>query len=259
MTRALSLAGPSRGRLRLRTTLLAACVVAMVLPQAALALGGQATGTAGSWMQRHAIMVHSDRGGTCSGVVIAPTVVMTAAHCVSGAKRYAVSYREGDSPQLQAVASVARNPGYSRSQKVSTDIALLRLQVPLPSRFQPVELIEATASSLRPPVGASLTLVGFGMSRDRDETSMGTLRQAEVEVLPRHFPRFLRLGRSSDDLLICRGDSGGAVLDGSVLAGIIYASENPSRGSMCGKRAQAIRIAPQRQWIDGILAQWGVR
>jgi Trypsin len=235
-----------------------ALLLLLPLPEAAHALGGQATDTAGASWHSHAIMVHNDRGGTCSGVVIAPTVVLTAAHCVSKGKRYAVSYREGDSPQLQNVAAVARNPGYHRSKKVSVDIALLRLQVPLPPRFQPLQLMDASASD-SPAVGSSMTLLGFGMSRDRDESSMGTLRKAKVTVLPKQYKSYFRLGRSGDDLLICQGDSGGAVLDGSVLAGIVYASEHAKQGSMCGKSAQAIRIAPQRGWIDKTLAQWGVR
>lgn len=235
-----------------------ACAWLIATSGAAFALGGNATDAASASWHSHAIMVHNDRGGTCSGVVIAPTVVLTAAHCVSKGKRYAVSYREGDSPQLQNVATVARNPGYHRSKKVSVDIALLRLQVPLPPRFQPLQLMDASASD-SPAVGSSMTLLGFGMSRDRDESSMGTLRKAKVTVLPKQYKSYFRLGRSGDDLLICQGDSGGAVLDGAVLAGIVYASENAKRGSMCGKSAQAIRIAPQRIWIDKTLAQWGVR
>ena len=71
------------------------------------------------------------------------------------------------------------------------------------------------------------------------------------------FPRFFRLGRSDDGVLICRGDSGGPVFDADLrLAGVVYGKER-SDGRSCGSVAQAVRIAPQRGWLDGVLRRWG--
>jgi V8-like Glu-specific endopeptidase len=71
----------------------------------------------------------------------------------------------------------------------------------------------------------------------------------------------MRLGLASGDIRICKGDSGGPVLsEGFVettLTGVIYASERKRGGRQCGDTAQAVRIAPQRKWIDGIRSAWG--
>jgi secreted trypsin-like serine protease len=239
---------------------IAALILVFQLFSPALALGGNSVSESASHMDRHTIMVHGDRGNTCSGTVISPTVVITAAHCVTGSKRYAVSYREGGSPILQEVRDVARHPNFEASANVSVDLALIRMRVPLPSRFVPLALDSASNSADDNSVGSTQTIAGFGLSTEGDEKTMGTLRTAEVTVLPRYYPRFFRLGRNDNAILICRGDSGGPVvrnrLLGTALTGVIYASERASGLGRCGRNAQAIRIAPQRRWIDGVMAKW---
>jgi secreted trypsin-like serine protease len=203
-------------------------------------------------------MVLGSRGSVCSGTVVSSTVVITAGHCVTGSGQYAVAYREGGSPVLQEVRQVARHPEFSGRQKVSIDMALVRLKLPLPARFTPVSLDRSADDDV---VGSRKTIAGFGLAQEGDEKSAGTLRSAQVSILPRYYPRFMRLGLSSGDIRICKGDSGGPVLaEGfteTTLTGVIYASERKRGGKQCGDTAQAVRIAPQRVWIDGILARWG--
>lgn len=220
---------------------------------AARALGGSAAWD-GSRLDGRAVMVLGARGNACTGAVVAPTIVITAAHCVSGSARYAIAYREGGSPVLQEVAEVARHPEFRAGARVSIDLALVRLKLALPARFTPSALDGDRDDE---KVGDTLTIAGFGLQRERDEASAGQLRQAGVTVLPRYFPRFFRLGRSDGGVLICKGDSGGPVFDADIrLAGIVYGKEL-SDGRECGSVAQAIRIAPQRAWIDRVMARWG--
>jgi secreted trypsin-like serine protease len=209
-------------------------------------------------LENRVVMVLGSRGSVCSGTVLSPTVVITAGHCVSGSDRYAVAYREGGSPVLQEVGQVARHPEFSGRQRVSIDMALVRLKTPLPSRFSPVALDDNAEDDV---VGSRQTIAGFGLAREGDEASAGRLRNGEVLILPRYYPRFMRLGRGDGSLLVCKGDSGGPVLSegllGTTLTGVVYASERKAGGRQCGDTAQAVRIAPQRAWIDGIRARWG--
>lgn len=228
-----------------------------------LALGG-AQSRSDSSLQPHLVMVLSREGnrhGACTGTVVASNIVLTAAHCVSGKKQVVVAYAENGSHVLQRVVARALHPGFSRSSSVSVDIALIRLEGPLPARLSALPIDRGESDHA---IGASRLVAGFGMQRENDEQSAGTLRSAGMQVLPRLFPRFMRLGTSVDaelsDAAICTGDSGGPVLDRSEspprIVGVIYGRERFGTARSCGTIAQAVRLAPQRQWIDATLAKF---
>lgn len=236
-----------------------AAFIACLWAAPAMALGGSAA-SANSWgLSSHVVMVLGTRGTVCTGTVLTPTVIITAAHCTAGSKQLAVAYVEDGRPVLQAVAAVARNPGFSRNSAVSLDMALLRLEDRLPARFTPVTMDPGNAAN---EIGASLTIAGFGLADEKDYKSAGTLRTASVELLPRFFPRFLRIGLDSSlaNLAICKGDSGGPVFAGGggapVLVGVVYAAERTGKAKTCGAAAQAVRVAPQRAWIDRVMSGW---
>lgn len=234
-----------------------------VLAQPVLALGGSQS-SANSGLSAHLVMVLSREGnrhGACTGTVVASNVVLTAAHCVAGKKQVVVAYAESGSHVLQRVVARALHPGFSRNASVSVDVALIRLERPLPARLSPLPIDRGESDHA---IGASRLVAGFGMQRENDEASAGTLRSANMQVLPRLFPRFMRLGTSVDaelsDAAICTGDSGGPVLDRSEspprIVGVIYGRERFGSAKSCGTIAQAVRLAPQRQWIDATLAKF---
>lgn len=223
----------------------------------ALAVGGDAASEAGR-LENRIVMVLGNRGSVCTGTVVAPAIVITAGHCVSGSGQYAVAYKEiGGTATLQEVRQIVRHPEFKPGSRVSIDLALVRLKMALPARFAPIPLDDSAGND---SVGARQTIAGFGLAREGDDSSAGTLRSASVTVLPRYYPRFLRLGLAGGGVAICKGDSGGPVLNDSLLGitlvGVIYGKEGGD-GRQCGATAQAVRIAPQRAWIDRVMAQWG--
>jgi secreted trypsin-like serine protease len=229
----------------------------------AFALGGSQS-QADSGLQAHVMMVLSREGtrhGACTGTVIARDVVLTAAHCVSGKKQVVVAYAESGSHVLQRVTKRAIHPGFSGRARVSVDLALIRLESPLPTRFTPLAI---DRGAVEHRIGANHLIAGYGLQREGDEASAGTLRSANVAVLPRLFPRFLRLGTSPgadlSDVAICTGDSGGPVLSGGfgarTVVGVIYGRESFGDARSCGTIGQAVRLAPQAGWIDQTLARW---
>ncbi|MCA1952666.1 MAG: S1 family peptidase [Hyphomicrobiales bacterium] len=236
-----------------------ALVLAAAVPEA-WALGGRASGP-DSGLGAHLVMVLSNernRHGACTGTAIARDIILTAAHCVAGNKRIAVAYPENGSHVLQRVAAKAIHPGFSPRSRVSIDIALIRLEGQLPARFLPMAIDRGAGGHA---VGARRVIAGFGLAVDGLEESAGTLRSARVSVLPRFYPRFMRLGYTPDagldDFAVCTGDSGGPVLEDRLVVGVVYGREAFGRAKSCGTTAQAVRVAPQAGWIDGVLGRWG--
>lgn len=211
-------------------------------------------------LARTSVMVLNARGGVCSGVVVGPAAILTAAHCVAGSQ-VRIHFRQADgSPALIEPASVAIHPGYDRGaiagRRRSIDLALVRSTVPLPSAFEPASLTTAT-----PHTGEPLTLAGYGIAREGDGRSSGTFRAASLTLAEPYGPSTILVWAADparSGAGACEGDSGGPIALGSgeVLAVTTWASGAGRRH--CGEMSQGILIGPQRAWIDRTLAGWGV-
>ena len=216
----------------------------------------------GGPMAAHAVMVlanHGSGGGFCTGVVIAPTVVLTAAHCVSAPTATRIYFKSGEAPVFMEISAIVIHPQYKaqapHTRERSIDLALIRTRAALPSAFKPIALEERT-----PRVGDAYGLSGYGVTREGRGETGGVLRWARLSaraplsniLLWAADPAGKRLGA-------CEGDSGGPVfaLDTGSLVAITSWSEGEGK-ARCGKLTQAALIAPQRAWIDGVLRGWGV-
>ena len=240
----------------------ASCIDAICALKPSHALGGKASAEADAGMRSQAVMVLGSRGSACTGTLIERDVVLTAGHCVQGSKQLAVAWIEGGKPVLETVMETATHPQFSGFNQRSIDLALVRLAKPLGGTFQPVALEENESDY------ASFELAGFGLQTSYDEASAGRLRHAQTTALPLSTSRVLHLGREAvpSELQICKGDSGGPVLasasSGMVLAGVIVATYNSNVkpgarwSAICGNTAQAIRVGPQRGWIESVMQRW---
>lgn len=144
----------------------------------------------------------------CTGTLVAPRVVLTAAHCLeslTGDEGYEVFFgnRIGASGSFVLVDETRRHPGYSSNTHVH-DLALLRLVEDAP--VAPVALPGKTLGS--GSIGASARVVGFGVLTVSDDGSAGTKREGVTRVEELSLDSFRAVASPA---MTCAGDSGGPV------------------------------------------------
>lgn len=214
-------------------------------------------------LARQSVMVLSSNGGVCSAVVLARDVVLTAAHCVTGADEHRVHFRdETGEPVLITPTAKTVHPGYNakaiETRQRSIDLALVRIPENLPQRFERATLTEA-----KPGKDTAITVGGYGLSREGDAKTTGTFRTAPLAVTEPYGPsKILLWTKGSGVAGACQGDSGGPMALGSTVVAVTSWS-SPAGKTGCGGITQGILVGAQREWIDRTLkgwnraAQWG--
>ena len=208
----------------------------------------------------HTVLVvrnHGNTAGVCSGVVLSPRIVLTAAHCVRPATYIGILTDPSSQDPIFA-RSVSVHPRYvagaERKRVVSIDLAMIRLEKPLPPQFRPVAL--ETNPIVR--LDQEFQIAGFGL-REENGASAKELRYGKLVT---RSPLSNILLWASDPnragFGACTGDSGGPIFDPAVtkLIAITVWSAGAGAGK-CGALTQGVLVAPQRAWIDKIMQQWG--
>jgi hypothetical protein len=153
------------------------------------------------------------RESVCSGALIAPRVVLSAAHCFVGGSDSAMNSVTFDSPlgtQPRAIAirGMSILPDFDPIT-LANDVALILLAEDAPRAPMPWGLAHST-------VGSVFGIAGYGSHEHRQpdlSRTVGTARLAEWVG---------RQGRFDPaPSQACRGDSGGPILDDSVVVGVI--------------------------------------
>ncbi len=233
--------------------LLALSATLLVTPPAGAIVGGQTVPAGDSPM----LMVLSDRGTVCSGVVIAPDAVLTAAHCVTGGSAYRLHWRGTDGkPVMEEPKRITIHPDYHSdaiaARSRSIDLAVIQTKRALPDTFAQSQLPPAN----QPPQAKDtrLTIQGFGLSNESQADSIGSLRQITLPVVTPYGQGKLLLWLSGQaNQGACTGDSGGGIFDrDGVLQAITVWSEGKGQ-ARCGAMTQGIMLAPHRAWIDKTL------
>ena len=227
-------------------------------------VGGAAPSTDG--IGRSVVSIVGSRGNFCSGALIAPRLVLTAAHCVQpGAEYRIVEYDADRKAELKMVRRVAVHPTFNiqtmLGHRATADVALLELEA------TPRETVAALSVPQTPIMpGGQFAIAGVGVTVRGDGKSSGLVRSAALIATGKPGTLQIRLvdpiGQGNQaGLGACTGDSGGPVFEeqpnGPAIIGVVSWSTGPNGGDGCGGLTGVTPLTLYRDWILRTARQWG--
>jgi S1-C subfamily serine protease len=211
-------------------------------------------------LRQFVVRVESSRGELCSGVLIGPDVVLTAAHCLTDRAAYWIvandrAFRQRRVNAIGVVVHPAFVAGTTPRTQPGVDLALLKLERPLGPDFQPLSPSGAGIGT-----GDLLTIAGYGVVGEGQKGSARVLRQTSLVSLgPLQVANRVLVAVDPERMAgrtgagACRGDSGGPILGaGAQLVGIVSWSSGAfeeRRAGACGGFTAMTPLSEHGAWV----------
>jgi hypothetical protein len=183
----------------------------------------------------------------CTGTLVHPEVVITAAHCLEGATGVGVRFGERFSPRERIVDTVSctMHPEYASTRAAAHDLGVCRLAVAVSDVPIAPLAVGCELDALQP--GAEVAMVGFGVTDDG--AAFGSKRGVVTTVASAvRDDGTLQIG--SAEVGGCLGDSGGPALmrypDG-VWRTVAVLSTSPTCGTGPGRH---VTVRDHVAWLE---------
>jgi hypothetical protein len=226
-------------------------IIGLLFVAPAFAITGNAPPATG-WAARALVMVVDEHGNLCTGTALTRELVLTAAHCVVRPFDYQV--KTFQSGRRIPVQGIARHPDFHLDNylaaRVTTDLALLKVDTPIDDIIQPATL----APARRVAAGETLTIAGFGVTIAGTASGLGVPRMAKLTVTGKPGSLQIRMVDPAAQnkrigLGACVGDSGAPVYDGERVIGVVSWSTAPNDEEGCGGLTGVTPLLLHHKWI----------
>lgn len=251
-----------------------------LLPLPTLAMVGGEPVAEGSHFAKTSVMILFGNQNRCTGVIIARTMILTAAHCARmEPMAYKIAFTRDLTPHLNGgtnlplrrVTRIALHPNLAKTDQLSDDMAVMTLDQPIPEGY---EVAKLPSHEMAIADGQTVTSIGCGLMNpigmllpmrpshegDRNwepvrlDAKTFTMSQPAIEDFLGIKLLFHRLFAVQLDGGVCSGDSGGPVFDEAGLLIAINGANVPSfkRGEnlpVCAAGVSFTRIDTALEWL----------